>query len=259
MWAADNKLFVLKGYFGFRAFYKSYRLHERLYPNSTFVIHFRIATSGLYSVDACHPHRVNKNLAFVHNGILTGLGNLQVSDTQEFAEILKRLPTNFLSNENSVNLIDKYAEVGYNKFVFLDNLGRMTIFNEKAGYWEDDKWFSNSSGSIITTVGFSSCYSNRRTQWNYEEDVQDYIGTRYCSMCYSNKPASEVVKVGAWKFICNNCYSYLLNFATITCPKCSTTVVLQDGICPVCCTELTEEDIDTVLLTYINTNDELYR
>jgi len=130
MFATGGKLFVDKGYFSFRRFYKQFREHERAYPDSNFVLHFRIATSGGIRPDTCHPFYVHKNLAFAHNGILSRLGTKDKSDTMVFNEtILQLLPPNFLDMDKAKNAIEDYITTSLSKVVFMDNAGKLTIMN----------------------------------------------------------------------------------------------------------------------------------
>jgi len=63
---------------------------------NTFAMHWRYATHGLRNKHAAHPHWVlNKewgdpeDLALMHNGVLIGWGTKELSDTQEFANLLR--------------------------------------------------------------------------------------------------------------------------------------------------------------------------
>jgi hypothetical protein len=107
------------------------------------VLHFRIATSGARTLDNLHPFLINKQTAFVHNGVIAGLGNETHSDTAEFNLLLQKLPANFLESEALRELIAGY--IGYSKLVFLQASGTFTIVNEHAGQWDNDTWYSNDS------------------------------------------------------------------------------------------------------------------
>jgi hypothetical protein len=107
------------------------------------VLHIRIATSGAKTLDNLHPFTVNNALAFLHNGIVYGLGNDTHSDTAELNTMLKKLPANFLNCDTTRELLRGY--IGSSKLIFLDNTGRFTIINEAAGNWSGDSWYSNDS------------------------------------------------------------------------------------------------------------------
>lgn len=111
------------------------------------VLHFRIATSGMSkeNTDNLHPFFVNSGLAFVHNGVISGLGNKKHSDTNQFnSQILQKLPINFLQNSGIIELIKN--RIGYSKLIFLDNKNKYTIINDNLGHWDQSgNWFSNDS------------------------------------------------------------------------------------------------------------------
>jgi len=188
----EDVLCIDKGYFGFRKFYKHFRKMENLYPNSPFVLHFRIATSGYIGVDACHPFIVHGGLAFAHNGIFSKLGSKIESDTQEFNRIiLCRLPKNFLDIEKAKNMVEEYITTSLSKAVFMDNVGNYTIMNESAGVWNDrGVWFSNSGYSYNV-----SDFSLRDYYGGYGYDVS---GTSYnivkkqCIVCSCWASLAEV-------------------------------------------------------------------
>jgi len=135
---------VLKTYktFSYKSFLKKYK-EVRKQTSGKIVLHFRIATSGYMGKGNLHPFLVNQGLGFVHNGVISGLGNNQHSDTYQFNEMLKDLPSNFLESATILEFISAY--IGSSKLVFLDALGNHTIVNEKLGHWAGDDWFSNTS------------------------------------------------------------------------------------------------------------------
>jgi len=140
IWAERNKLYTFKT-FNYDAFLgKYYEIRERI--TTPIAIHFRIATSGQVNMINCHPFIVNNRLAFIHNGIIPKLGNSELSDTYLYNEHrLKKLPTQFLRNPETLELISK--EIGYSKLVFLDNTARYTLVNEHMGRWDKNNWYSN--------------------------------------------------------------------------------------------------------------------
>ena len=126
------------------------------------VIHFRMATHGNIDLENCHPFKVNKNLAFVHNGIIANYGNGNYSDTYCYNEKrLKTLQNNFLKSRFIREFIAE--EIGsYNKLIFMDNHSNYTIVNEEVGIWENDNWYSNSG------YKYSSNY------WYTNDDTDNY-------------------------------------------------------------------------------------
>lgn len=144
MYVDNKELHMHKGYFTFNEFYKNYKQHA----NKQAVIHFRIKTHGSINVDNCHPFLINKSIGFVHNGIISGFGQNDMSDTRHFnEEIIKPLVAKWgnlsLFQPAIKSLIE--SRIGYSKLIFLDRHGNHDIFNENKGIWENDVWYSNSS------------------------------------------------------------------------------------------------------------------
>jgi len=207
----DNKLVVFKTY-DYDEFLAQYKLLRKDESIGVIVLHFRIATSGHERFTNLHPFLVNENLGFVHNGIISGLGNAQHSDTYQFNDILKGLPTDFLSYESMRYFISDF--IGSSKLIFLNNKDEYTIINEKHGHWDKKgNWFSNDSYKAVSSFvyygnnkvtkgaksigvnkylldddfwGGSDDFSKDDTAWSYDktmEDLQDrYFGVSHSSM-----------------------------------------------------------------------------
>lgn len=144
MYAKDDKLTVKKGLMTFEEFLAAYKPVEQ----NKLVLHFRIRTHGEKDASMTHPFEVDQNLAFVHNGVISGMGNNTHSDTWEFNEkIIKTLRasvSNFLQIDPIMELISN--KIGGSKLVFMDNQGNTSIINEKYGEKSSEGiWFSNSS------------------------------------------------------------------------------------------------------------------
>ena len=142
MFAEDKELHIKKGFFNFNKFYEAYKPHQ----DKKCVIHFRIKTHGKIDETNCHPFKINKSLAFVHNGIISGFGDDIFSDTIGFNEqVLKKLVNKWgnlaLFQDPVVDLIE--SRIGYSKLIMLDRHNNHKIFNEKKGEWSDGVWYSN--------------------------------------------------------------------------------------------------------------------
>jgi predicted glutamine amidotransferase len=134
--------------------YDYYRTVRALRPSPNVLIHFRYATHGVINAANCHPYRVNKNLCFVHNGIIDiKQPKTQFSDTWHFNEhIIKKLGDDFLFNDAIIALIEKF--IGFSKLAFMDSVGNIDIINVDKGHYEGGNWFSNHShtyGKSATT------------------------------------------------------------------------------------------------------------
>lgn len=144
MYAEDKKLHIQKGFFSYDSFYKAYKQHE----NKQAVLHFRIKTHGKIDTTNCHPFAVNSSLAFVHNGVISGFGDANHSDTIGFNHgVLQPLVNKWgnlaLFQDPIIDLIE--GRIGYSKLIFLDRHGNHKIMNEGKGQWDDGVWYSNNS------------------------------------------------------------------------------------------------------------------
>jgi hypothetical protein len=141
-----NKLIVKKGFFTVEEFLEAYAPYE----NQSCVIHFRKATHGEKDAENCHPFLINKNLGFVHNGILSDIRqwDKKKSDTWHFGEsVFKPM----IKKYNDIWMFPTFRflveeSIGKgNKFIMMNNKGDVKIFNEKIGFWDNGCWFSNST------------------------------------------------------------------------------------------------------------------
>lgn len=144
MYAQNKKLHIEKGFFSFDSFYKAYKQHE----HKQTVIHFRIKTHGKIDTTNCHPFAVNSAIGFVHNGVISGFGDANHSDTIGFNHaILQPLVSKWgnlaLFQDPIIDLIE--GRIGYSKLVFLDRHGNHKIMNEGKGVWDNGIWYSNTS------------------------------------------------------------------------------------------------------------------
>ena len=144
MYAESKKLHIEKGFFSFQSFYDAFKKHE----SKQAVIHFRIKTHGKIDTTNCHPFAVNNAIGFVHNGIISGFGDANHSDTIGFNQsILQPLVSKWgnlaLFQDPIIDLIE--GRIGYSKLVFLDRHGNHKIMNEHKGTWDDGVWYSNDS------------------------------------------------------------------------------------------------------------------
>ena len=136
---------IRKGYFNFEDFYAEYLEHK----DKQMLIHFRIATHGKIEKENCHPFFVTKNLAFIHNGIISHHGgNKDISDTRDFnykilRPMVKQFGEGIIFKKEFRHLIEQY--IGYSKLSFLHADGRVSIANALKGEWSNGVWYSNSS------------------------------------------------------------------------------------------------------------------
>lgn len=141
-----SKLMVKKS-MDYDTFLRQYKRAFKNNPESPFLIHFRVATHGTIDRFNCHPFRINKSMAFIHNGIISGVGvDRFKSDTQLFNEkVLKTLPKGWDKCLGITTLLEKFLTGS--KLATLDIEGNVNIYNESAGHWKDGVWYSNHSYS----------------------------------------------------------------------------------------------------------------
>ena len=114
---------------------------------ATAIIHARIRTHGETDLENCHPFRVSKGLAFIHNGCLpiSTASNGKRSDTWHFNNKVVQPLVRDVGGITPplVELLHEYAKGS--KLCFLDYRGKFIIINETAGHWAGGVWYSNSS------------------------------------------------------------------------------------------------------------------
>src|SRR3990167_1364494 len=211
---------IYKGWFGFRKYYKAFRCCEALNPQSTFVLHMRIGTSGTRDVANCHPFRVSPGVGFAHNGVMWGLGDKQRSDTREFVEdTLCKLPANFLERDNINETLTQCAKASGSKYVFLLGDGSYFIINEELGHWKGGCWYSNSSYKVLRRVNTASLTPSGNNYWPDESVVA-------CIKCRRVVGKDEIgVSAGTLR-LCVGCLDDHLGVTDIQCTACLQDVLL---------------------------------
>lgn len=143
----NGEVVISKGYMNFPPFYKAYKSAREKYPDSPFLIHFRIRTQGARDESNTHPFPIRDG-AVIHNGSISGtVATAQIgpSDTACFATKFKESLTFDVLNKHKAEF--ETALGSYNKLVFLFKDGKHVILNEKAGGWMNEEggeaWFSN--------------------------------------------------------------------------------------------------------------------
>lgn len=151
LYTLANKLHTFKTY-EYNQFLSEYYRLRSLSGVGKIVLHFRIATSGFKSKANLHPFLVNKHTGFVHNGVISGLGDNEFSDTYYFNSLLKAFKHDFLRCSSTKEMMRDY--IGGSKLVFLESNNVHTIINEKSGHWVGDTWFSNDSYKSVNNFRY---------------------------------------------------------------------------------------------------------
>ncbi len=275
-----NEVRVLKGWFGFRKFYKTFRDYEELYPDSTFVLHMRIGTSGLKDAANCHPFSVCKDVGFAHNGVMHLLGDKVRSDTREFVEdVLMKLPHGWWDNEKVIAAITECADKSSSKYVMLVSDGSYYIFNEIMGHWNEGCWYSNSSYKIPTyllnskprSVLFERTYNRLDCRDDDPEDDYDLsnyeraMGKMICICCHKEVLAEEIGYKRGWIRLCYTCLEEQLGKMLIRCDTCQHKQILTKAMlgsdsneCPFCHSEITTDEISWQIMGTHSWEDSLW-
>ena len=231
MYVGQGQLQIKKGYFTFKSFYKSLRDTEKRYPNSHFVIHFRLSTSGKIDYTNCHPFFVNKQLGFVHNGIFAKLGNKVISDTQHYNfKVLQKYPKDFIYDAKILEKIDKFCSWS-NKLVFLNNKNDYYIINEVMGEWVKDVWFSNR----MSDVYYKYINANAGQWFDTTKYENESVVWDYCDKCQGFYPVDELVDSADDDLVlCYTCTATLEETPTY-CNYCGNAYnETEEGTCNIC-------------------------
>lgn len=161
----------------FETFYDKYSRAVEQNPDSTFLIHFRIATHGTVDEYNCHPFQINDEQVFIHNGIIPQMGSEgpmdQRSDTRIFKDrILRKLPRGWESNPAIKFMIESI--IGYSKLAVLNIDNTFNIFKENSGHWKNDVWYSNTSYLPVTYT--RTTYNE--SYWNTKYNGHNYTRTK---------------------------------------------------------------------------------
>lgn len=156
---------------------------ETIHSEEAF-LHFRYKTKGVVSTESCHPFKIydanDREVYLMHNGTFSEYGSATKVDSEEFGEevvaplydtFLKSGERNPLHNEFFHQILHKFSGAG-SKVVLMDNTGKYSIVNQKAGEMFQDKltetkfWVSNtySFNKQHRTGGGSGWTSNFRSK-----------------------------------------------------------------------------------------------
>lgn len=174
LYMLDGKMQVFKEMNSFDTFYEEYLRVRKEIPKQNIVLHFRISTHGKINETNCHPFLVHDELGFVHNGMIYDVPtHPDYSDTYMFNEtILKSFSYNFEYNENVLDMLQKYIGSG-SKLIFLNSEDDYAIVNEKAGHWNMNCWFSNTSYKQVNDwVDYGGIKKYKTTGSSYKSSTQ---------------------------------------------------------------------------------------
>lgn len=138
----DGDIYVQKGFDKWADFYEAYEDAAEKFPDSKFLIHFRIRSLGAKDADNTHPHEFEHGVA-IHNGTLSGTGAFGATGQSDTVLFLKKFGER-LTRERVVGHKAEFDDaVQGSKFVLLYKDGEHVILNERYGTWRDGVWYSN--------------------------------------------------------------------------------------------------------------------
>ena len=196
------------------------QIHKNHSKTSHLMIHFRIGTHGSNGKYNVHPFRINDDVVFCHNGIISNVPNdRKKSDTRVFNDtILKNLPKRFIHNSSILKMMSDF--IGHSKLIFLNSDNQFKIVNQQLGHWVGKTWFSNSSykKNTFDYGGYKSMNDfNQCSIWN-DDDIQyqktsivskqtRYVNNK-CDSCNEYVSKQHFVSdVNSW--VCGVCYNSL--------------------------------------------------
>lgn len=245
MYSKDGKLIVEKGLFNVQAVIDRVKAIDAEL-DTHICIHFRLATSGNQDKDNCHPFKVNKNLAVMHNGIFGAYSyhNTPKSDTWMFTEqVLQTLPKDFINKSGTRFLLEKYCKSELSKLVFMNNKGEVDIVNEKAGSWSNGLWFSSGYyGTYSAASHYGAGYCNTSDAWDDDYGYNSAQGKIWqkCDCCSELK--AHCMSVTAY-IICEDCWNTIFSSGKY-CSFCGHAVEFDTELaCPICHTQNNVLDI----------------
>lgn len=218
---------IRKGFMTFEDFMLSLKVSRGIYTEKelqdmSFVLHFRIKTSGTVNAACCHPFPLDDDVnhlmetflstdvGIAHNGVIQGMEtSLTVSDTMsyimEFLIPLKKAIPDFQHNETALKMVD--VTITGSRMAFLTPDGIVT----RVGKWytEDGIHYSNETYKVdrITYSSYGNSYDLSGYQSNasynnyvlpaanviitpsemiYEQEIEEFMDskpTETCSFC----------------------------------------------------------------------------
>lgn len=157
------------------------KIYDKINSKDEFAIHFRYATHGKVDEKNCHPYYMGRGIWVMHNGIISGYGDTNKSDTKDFID--KFLKPYTEGEDGFMNDVDFIHEVGNlighgNKLLLIDNDFNWSIVNDKSGQWIDGCWLSN----LYSIEPMYRTYKNNHNKtynFDYNYNRYDYTNFNY--------------------------------------------------------------------------------
>ena len=162
MFPENGKVKVIKGMYPID---QIKHLYKR-YKNENIALHFRMATAGTKGPMNCHPFQLlsleedGMDLYLMHNGTFFEYrdGPNGESDTAMFAKHLAYRMRNEGFSLNKPECVQELEDnASWNKLLFMNGWGDVTIINEKSGDKDKGCWYSY---AVKNRFNYYSSYSN---------------------------------------------------------------------------------------------------
>jgi hypothetical protein len=189
--------------------WKKYSDAVAKHPESNFIGHGRIATGSNIDYENTHPFMVNKQLVFVHNGIIRQFpSTAKRSDTYQYMEqVLRKLPRDFYKNKSIMDLISR--DIVGSKFAFLTLDNKVYIVNAHACVTDKETGvlFSNNNykpseyidyGGTQILKGYSKYKDDFGWSKGYSKYKMDAETIDYNSSFHIDKDKAEIVPQNDW-------------------------------------------------------------
>ena len=161
--------------------------------HSPCLLHWRMATHGVKTVENCHPFPCFGNeWVGAHNGVLHQqqcIGSR--TDSESFLMGLE-------GQEPDIGDIEQRVDVlGYGKFAFLSNKGEIRIANEEDGSWriEGEVWQSNNG--LDSIPWYAHTYDSRPFGFGFNRRLRELV----CDYCNTH---ALLYSIGD-EIVCKDC------------------------------------------------------
>jgi hypothetical protein len=204
-----GKITIRKGFFNVDHLIEAWKTEVGSLPA---MLHFRWATHGKRGKFNCHPWELcNGRFAMIHNGILPIQSTEDKSDTGHFADLV--LSPSIEKHGHPSDPVLKYliesAIGGGNKIVVMDEKGHATIYQEKAGQWEDGIWYSNDG--FRPQPDYASRFSDfGNDDWELPRSNKKRTGF-VCLECESDIDEQQDEQIEEYEWLCRECFLREMN------------------------------------------------
>lgn len=208
-----QKVVIQKGFMSFNKFYKAFEKCAKNNDllNKDVAIHFRISTSGGVKPQNTHPFVISQNIndltktfskcesAFIHNGIISGYGTKDYSDTMEY---VTHVVSNIHDIKNSGALINSLANEKHSRFAVVTPTNYLL-----GGDWVKDNGIFYSNTTYKPYVYKTYTQSKAYTQSSFLNTPQK---CDFCWQPFKCKDLHYTYDKNSREFyrLCDDCYKF---------------------------------------------------